>query len=106
MRRLTNQAVRTRAACAIADCLRRPGLGANAVKRGVATVFAIGIFLGMTGAGARFQGRSRPRAEPSAIGRPGSAPASSSARDGESESAALRADTLERLKALGSNRDS
>jgi hypothetical protein len=100
MRRLTNQAVRTRAACALAGYLRWPGLGANAVKRGVATLFAIGIILGMTGRGPI---RGSLAAETSLQQPPAqaSAPASSSPRDGESETASLRAETHERLKAMG-----
>ena len=100
MRRLTNQAVRPRAACVLAGSLRRMRVGASAVKRTVAALFAIGIILGMTGGG-RSQGSLAAETNPEQPPGQASAPASSGPVDGESETASLRAETLERLKALG-----
>jgi hypothetical protein len=100
MQRLTNQAVRTRAACVLAGYLRRPGFGANAVKRFVAALLAICVILGMTGRGpigGSLAAETNPQQPPVQA----SARAPSSPSDGESETASLRAETLERLKAIG-----
>jgi potassium efflux system protein len=80
--------------------LRLPGLGANPVKRAVATLFAIGIILGMTGRGP-IRGSLAAETNPQQPPAQASATASNAPRDGESETASLRAETLERLKAMG-----
>jgi hypothetical protein len=100
MRRLTNQAVRTRAAGALAGYLRRSGLGAHAVERAVAALLAIGIILGMTGRGP-IRGSLAAETDPQQPPAQASAPASRSPNDGESETASLRAETQERLKSMG-----
>jgi hypothetical protein len=100
MRRSTNQAVRSRAACALAAYLAQPGLRSNAVKRAVASLFAIGVILGMTGRGPIRESLAA-ATNPEQLPAQASSKGPGTAGDGQSETETLRAETLERLKAMG-----
>jgi potassium efflux system protein len=80
--------------------LAQPGLRSNAVKRAIASILAIGIILGMTGRGPIRESRAaltNPEQDPAQASSKGAG----AAGGGQSESESLRAETLERLKAMG-----
>jgi hypothetical protein len=99
----TNKVDRIRAVFASGACLRRPGLSENTVKRGIASLIAIGIVLGAYG---REQVRESlaaavdPQQSPAQTSAPAGGP---SAHDGESQMAALRAEAIDRLKEMGAS---
>jgi hypothetical protein len=101
MQKLANQSVRSGAAgLLLAAFLRRPAPSANVIKRAVAVLLWIGVMFGMSGGG---QSRESLAAEttPQQTRAQSSSPATSTAQGDESEGDLLRAETLERLKAMG-----
>jgi hypothetical protein len=95
------QSKNSRTALALGALLRRRFGSERALRQAIASVFAICIVLGVTGRGQERKSLAAPM-HPQQPAAQSSSPAGiPGARDGESEAAALRAETLEQLKALG-----
>ncbi len=100
MRSVTDRSVRARLAFALAALSLRPALGASTLKRTIASLVAFVVLMGMTDRAQFPETRaavSSPEQTPSQAAGAPSAPA----KDGDSETAALRAETLDQLKAMG-----
>ena len=100
MRSVTDRSVRARVAFALAACSLRPAPRASTVKRTIASLVAFAILIGVTDRAQFSETRaavSSPEQTPSQT----ASPPADAAKEGDSETAALRAETLDRLKAMG-----